>query len=203
VCSIYIVLHQDKPFLKHLELKTCGWPNGRHSENFHCRVWARIKILVSSYKSYDHMSPLEGRVLHIDYMFIHLSCMYHKEKEVPRPSFATPDWTKMMGNEERGQREAHCQKKVESIKGEVARLTPAWTSVEHQIEVYTVFYGNTACPCPIEVAPLLFTHEQQQQCLQSSINDNLCSCSVALLIVHRLHIFQWHQITARLRCVVC
>jgi len=27
-----------------------------------------------------------------------------------------------MGNEERGQREAHCQKEVESIKGAVARL---------------------------------------------------------------------------------
>ena len=134
MCSVYIVLHKGKPFLKHLELKTCGWPNGRHSENFHCRVWARIKILVSSYKSYDHMSPLEGRVLHIDYMFIHLSCMYHKEKEVPRPSFATPDWTKMMGNEERGQREAHCQKEVESIRGEVAKIRSAWISVEHQRE---------------------------------------------------------------------
>jgi hypothetical protein len=28
----------------------------------------------------------------------------------------------MMGNEERGQREAHYQREVESIKGEVARL---------------------------------------------------------------------------------
>jgi hypothetical protein len=30
-----------------------------------------------------------------------------------------------MDNKERGQREAHCQKEVESIKGEVARLRSA------------------------------------------------------------------------------
>jgi len=30
-----------------------------------------------------------------------------------------------MGNEERGQREAHCQKEVESIKDGVARLRSA------------------------------------------------------------------------------
>jgi hypothetical protein len=108
--------------------------NGHHSRNFYCRVWSRIKILISSCKSYDHMSPLEGRVHHIDYMFIHLSCMHQVESRVPQISFATPDWKKMMGNEERGQSEAHCQKEVESIDGEVARLTFAWTSVEHQIE---------------------------------------------------------------------
>jgi len=51
----YRYLHQSKPFLKHLELKTCGCHNGRHSENFHCRVWAKITILVPSYKSYDHI----------------------------------------------------------------------------------------------------------------------------------------------------
>jgi len=39
-----------------------------------------------------------------------------------------------MGNEEKGQREAHCQKKVESIKDGVARLRSARTSVEHQME---------------------------------------------------------------------
>ena len=39
-----------------------------------------------------------------------------------------------MDNKERGQREAHCQKEVESIKGEVARLRSARTSVEHQME---------------------------------------------------------------------
>jgi hypothetical protein len=31
----------------------------------------------------------------------------------------------MMGNEERGKKEAHYQRKVESIKGEVARLRSA------------------------------------------------------------------------------
>jgi hypothetical protein len=132
------------------------------------------------------MSSLEGRVHHIDYMFIHLSCMHQVESMVPQISFVTPDWKKMMGNEERGQSEAHCQKEMESIDGEVARLTSIWTSVEHQMEgleqvlsikwngnVRTVFYGNTACIRPIEAAPLLFSHEQQQQCLRSSTNDNL------------------------------
>jgi hypothetical protein len=33
-------------------------------------------------------------------------------------------------------------------------------------------------------------------------NDNFCSRSIALLIVNRLHIFQWHQITASLLCMV-
>ena len=89
VCAI-IYLHWDEP-LKHLEFKTCGWQNDRHSENFHCRVWARIKILVSSYKSDDHMSPLEGQVHHIDCMFIHLSCMHQNERWVPFES-TTPDF---------------------------------------------------------------------------------------------------------------
>jgi len=40
----------------------------------------------------------------------------------------------MMTKEERGQREAHCQKEVESIKGGVATLRSAWTRVEHQME---------------------------------------------------------------------
>ena len=40
----------------------------------------------------------------------------------------------MIRNEERGQREAHYQKEIESIKGEVARLKSARTSVEHQME---------------------------------------------------------------------
>jgi hypothetical protein len=57
--------------------------------------------------------------------------------------------------------------------------------------------GNTTCPRSIEVAPLLFSHEQWQQCLQSSINDNnLCSRSTALIVVQSLHIFQGHIITA-------
>ena len=51
----YRYLHKGKPFLKHLELKTCGWHNGRHLENFHCRVLEKITILVPSYKSYDHI----------------------------------------------------------------------------------------------------------------------------------------------------
>jgi hypothetical protein len=87
----YPLFASGRTFLKHLEFKTCGWQNDRHSEIFHCRVWARIKILVSSYKSYDHMSPLEGRVHHIDFMFIHLSCMHHNKKWVPSES-TTPNF---------------------------------------------------------------------------------------------------------------
>jgi hypothetical protein len=34
-------------------------------------------------------------------------------------------WTEKIGNEERGQSEAHCKKKVESIKDEAARLRSA------------------------------------------------------------------------------
>jgi len=37
------------------------------------------------------MSPLEGWVHHIDYMFIHLSCMHWDEKWVPYESI-TPDF---------------------------------------------------------------------------------------------------------------
>ena len=65
VVCVTFILHQGKPFLKHLELKTCGWHDGRHLGNFCCRVWAIIKILVSSCKSYDLMSPLEEQVYHI------------------------------------------------------------------------------------------------------------------------------------------
>ena len=54
VCAI-IYSYRGEPFLKHLELKICGWHIGRHSKNFHCRVWAKITILVPSYKSYDHV----------------------------------------------------------------------------------------------------------------------------------------------------
>jgi len=91
------------------------------------------------------LSPLKGWVLHIDYMFIHLSCMYRGGNKFPHSSFATPDWTKMMGNEESGQREAHYQREVESIKCEVARLRSARTSVEHQMErerLYSFLWGH-------------------------------------------------------------
>jgi hypothetical protein len=80
-------------------------------------------------------------------------------------------------------------------------LNKSWAS-NGKVNVCTVFCGITACPRPMEAAPLLFSHEQRQQCLQSSTNDNFCSWSVAMLIVHCLHIFQWHQITASLLCMV-
>ena len=56
--------------------------------------------------------------------------------------------------------------------------------------------GNTTCLRSIEVVPLLFNHEQWQQCLQSSTNDTLCSHSTALIVVQSLHIFQEHTIAA-------
>jgi len=93
VCAI-IYLHWGEPFLKHLEFKTCGWQNDRHSENFHCRVWARIKILVSSYKSDDHMSPLEGQVHHIDCMFIHFLMHAPEWKVGPLRVCNTQFWAK-------------------------------------------------------------------------------------------------------------
>jgi len=55
---------------------------------------------------------------------------------------------------------------------------------------------NTTCPCSIEVVPFLFSHEQWQQCLQSSTNDNPCSHSTALIVVQSLRIFQEHIIAA-------
>ena len=97
MCCHY--LHQGKPFFKHLELKTCGWHNGRHSENFHCRVWARITILVSSYKSYDYMSPLEGQVHHIGTCsYIYHACTGIKSW-FPHPRSTILDWEKLENKE--------------------------------------------------------------------------------------------------------
>jgi len=69
-------------------------------------------------------------------------------------------------------------------------------SIKWKGNVCTVLWGNTACPRPIEAAPLFFSHEQWQQCLQSSTNDSLCSCSTALIVVQNLYIFQEHLIAA-------
>ena len=57
VLRMYVLsfICMGEPFLKHLELKICGWHIGRHSKNFHCRVWVKIMILVPSYKSYDRV----------------------------------------------------------------------------------------------------------------------------------------------------
>jgi hypothetical protein len=46
-------------------------------------------------------------------------------------------------------------------------------SIKWKGNIYTVSCRITVCPCPIEAAPLLFSYEQQQQCLQSSTNGNL------------------------------
>jgi len=80
-------------------------------------------------------------------------------------------------------------------------LNKSWAS-NGKVIVCTVFCGNIACPRPIEAAPLFFSHEQWQQRLQSSANDNLGSWSVALLVVHSLDIFQWHPIATNLPWMV-
>ena len=71
-------------------------------EIFYCRVWVRIKILVLSYKRYNHMSALEGQVHHLNYM----SCIYHActgmKNRFPHPRSTILDW-KRSGD--------HCQKK--------------------------------------------------------------------------------------------
>ena len=150
------------------------------------------------------MSPLEGRVRHIDYIFIHLSCMYRVERQVPRTSCAARDGRKMMeGKKDYGQRLIiRLRLRASKVKQLDSDLLEQVLSIKWKENVCTVFYGNTACPRLIEAAPLIFSHEQQQQCLQSSTNDNLCSYSVALFIAHRLYIFQWHQITVSLLCMV-
>jgi len=148
----YLYLHQGKPFLKHLELKTCGWHNGRHLENFHYRVWARITILVSSYKSYDHMSPLEGRVHHIDYMLIHLSCMHRDEKLVPSLEVyytglkKDGKWRKSLARD-------RLSKGNWELQMWSSYTRSAWTSAELQEwkgNVCTTFYGSTVSPCPTQ-----------------------------------------------------
>ena len=126
-------MHLGKPFLKHLELKTCGWHNGRHSENFHCRVWAKITILVPSCKSYDHFVTPQwvgsSYRLHIHTFIIHVPGW-----KVGPPHKLCCTWLKRWGKWRKVSIEAHYQIKVESIKGEVARLRSARTSIEHQME---------------------------------------------------------------------
>jgi len=69
------------------------------------------------------MSPLEGQVHHIDHMsYICHACTKLK---IGSPIQGLLHWNEKMDNKERGQRDAHCQKEVESIKGEVARLRSA------------------------------------------------------------------------------
>jgi len=124
----YFYLHQGKPFLKHLELKTCGWHNDRHSENFHCRVWARIKILVSSCKSYDHIvTPRRASSsysLHVHTFIMH----------VPGGKIGSPIWALLHLIEQRWWEMKKGVKEKLIIKGEVARPRSPWTSVEHQRE---------------------------------------------------------------------
>ena len=87
----YRYFHKGKLFLKHLELKTCGWHNGRHSENFHCRVWAKITILVPSYKSYDHIVT-PWRASSSYRLHVHTFVMHAPEWKVGPLRVTTPDF---------------------------------------------------------------------------------------------------------------
>jgi hypothetical protein len=109
-----------------------------------------------------------------------------------------------MKNKERGKIEAHYQNKIGASRVKLldSNLLEQVLSIKWKWNVCTVLCGNTTCPRPIEVAPLIFSHEQRQQCLQSSINDNPCSCSTALIVIQSLHIFQWHPIAASLLCMM-
>jgi hypothetical protein len=119
----YCYLHQSKPFLKHLEIKTCGWHNDRHSENCHCRVWARIKILVSSIiqELWPYVTPRRASSSYR--LYVHTFFMHVPGRKIGslHPRSPTLDWEKLE-NEEWGPKEAHCLKEIESIKCEVARL---------------------------------------------------------------------------------
>jgi len=109
-----------------------------------------------------------------------------------------------MKNEERGQIEAHYQKKIgaSKVKLLVSVLLEQVLNIKWKGNVCTILSGNTTCPRPIEAAPLFFSHEQQQQCFQSSTNDNPCSCSTTLIVIQSLHIFQEHPIAASFLCLV-
>jgi hypothetical protein len=162
------VLHLSKPFLKYLELRTYRGYNGHHSRNFYCRVWARIKILVSSYKSYDHMSPLEGPVHHIDDMsYIYYACAGMK---IDPPNKLWYPWLKKKdGKWRKGSDRGSLSKENWSITGEIARLRSAWTRVEHQMEKWMSAQSSvrTLLVHSYWSCTSLFSHEQRQQCLQS------------------------------------
>jgi len=119
----YLYLHQGKPFLKHLELKTCGWHKDRHSENFHCKVWAIIKILVSSCKelrSYVTLRRASSSYrLHVHTFNIHTSDWNLGPQKVCNTRLRARN----MEDEEHAQRDAYFQEELESLKTSVARLT--------------------------------------------------------------------------------
>ena len=143
-----------------------------------------------SYKSYDHIVT-SRRVSSSYRLHVHTFIMHVPGWKVGPPHKLCCTWLeKNDGGEERCQIEAHYHIKVENIKGEVARLRFAWTSVEY-LNGKRMFAQSSVGTLLVHVQlklPLLFSHEQQQQCLQSSTNDNSGSYPVALLNVHRLHI---------------
>ena len=156
-CMCYRYLHQGKPFLKHLEFKTCGWHIGRHSKKFYCRVWAKITILIPSYKSYDHI--VTPRMTSSSYrLHVHTFIMHVPGWKVGPLHKLCCTWLKKdEGSEQMSQIEAHYHIKVESIKGEVAGLRSARTSVEHQMEKeclhslmweHCLFTSNWSCISP-------------------------------------------------------
>jgi len=123
------------------------------------------------------MSPLEGQVHHIDYMsYICHACT---GMEIGPPNKLCYPWLK---NDDDKRRKGSERGSLSKGSWEHQRwssytqicLNKSWAS-NGKVNVCTVFCGITACPRPMEAAPLLFSHEQRQQCLQSSTNDNFCS----------------------------
>ena len=199
---VIIVLHLSKPFLKHLEFRTYKGYNGHHSRNFYCRVWSRIKILVSSCKSYDHMSPFEGQVHHLDYMsYIYHACTGMKNR-FPHPRSTTLDWKRW--EMKKGVREGLIVKRK---KGEVARLTSAWASTvckkEERECLHSLLWKHRLSTSNWSCSSHFSVMNSSINCLQSSTNDDLFSGSAALLIVvESLNIFQEHLIAASFLCPV-
>jgi len=200
--------------MKHLEFRTYRWQNGHHSGNFCCRVWAKIKnscFIIQELRPY--VTPRRASSsyrLQVHSFIMHALKLKHR---IPSHELSYA-WLKRMDNEERGQREAHCQKEVESSKGEARHinLLEQVLSFKNGKRTYVQsLVGNTVIPCPthkkkfssspqhftsndhnLKVAPPLriFSHEQWQQHLQSSTKDNLLSGSTVLLVVHHLHVLQ-------------
>jgi len=161
------------------------------------------------------MSPFEKRVYHIDYIFIHLSCMHRLISRFPHIISIIPYWKKKDGKwRKRLERGLLSKKKIESSKDEVARLMNMLeqvlninkgkgTSTQPPVEILSIHAPHKENI--IDFSPQYSTsrshkhwsgivspsssNEQQQQCLQPSTHDNRCFSSDALLIVHCLYIY--------------
>jgi hypothetical protein len=69
---------QNKPFLKHLEIKTCGWHKDRHSKKkFIVKCGQESRFLFHHAKVMIICHPSKGEfIIDYMYMFIHLTCIH-------------------------------------------------------------------------------------------------------------------------------